>query len=201
MKLFLSSRRLYLWLGVIASLTALSVLLGSAEVRLGTNGDFALPWRVLLPVVTGGTCGYFAGTPAEQWELLAVRPIKRPWFSLMILMGVVAASASLVASLSLAGPYSPIVVGRNVMGFSGLSLLAAAFFGRALAWTLPVLWGTAALGAGVYSASVPLWAWPVAPSEKRPALVLAIALLIFGAAAMSNLGSNGVWVRGQVGDE
>jgi hypothetical protein len=76
------------------------------------------------------------------------------------------------------------VVLRDAAGFTGLAALAAALFGRRLAWTLPVV--TGCVSAGIPAVPEPfalhLLTWAGQSADSRTALTTAAVFAVTGAA-------------------
>ncbi|TDB81267.1 hypothetical protein [Micromonospora sp. KC721] len=76
------------------------------------------------------------------------------------------------------------VVLRGAAGFTGVAALAAALFGRKLAWTLPVV--TGCLSAGIPATPEPfalhLLTWAGQPPDSPAAATAAVVLAVTGAA-------------------
>ncbi|MEU8816232.1 hypothetical protein [Actinoplanes sp. NPDC048796] len=76
------------------------------------------------------------------------------------------------------------VVLRDAAGFTGLAALAAALFGRRLAWTLPVV--TGCVSGGIPAVPEPfalhLLTWAGQPADSPAAFTIAVTLAVAGAA-------------------
>ncbi|WP_156757045.1 hypothetical protein [Actinokineospora pegani] len=120
----------------------------------------------------------FGGVDPELDRTAAVRwpPLR------MVHAGVAAVLVGGVTVMVSTAPAG--VVLRAALGFVGLAALAAALFGRQLAWTLPVAW--ALPGVVMPPMSEPLvvavLTWPVQPQDSTPALLAAVVLGVGGLA-------------------
>ena len=77
---------------------------------------------------------------------------------------------------------------RNLVGFTGLTLLAARILGSGLSWAVPLGYAVLSLLAP-QSGQIPAWAWSVRGATDRGAAVIAMALLLAGLVLVARSGA------------
>ncbi|WP_424186284.1 hypothetical protein ACOBQX_00335 [Actinokineospora sp. G85] len=166
---------------------ALLAVVAVAMTSAGTPDPQRQVITACLAVATGlAVLGQgFGGVSPELDRTAAVR-----WPPLRTAHAGVA--AALVGGVAIVVSTAPAgVVLRAALGFAGLTALAAALFGRQLAWTLPVAW--ALPGVVVPPMSEPLvvavLTWPVQPQDSIPALLTAAVAGIGGLAVYAAKGT------------
>jgi hypothetical protein len=179
--LFLRARRTGTSAVALLLLGLIQKPLGNAAIRLGSDRDFAIPWVVMVPVVSGAIIGTFTATAMGSWEFAAARSVQRGRAAHLALLLLIAMITTSWGTADLTGQFSNTTALRNVAGFTGLALLAATVFGSRLAWTLPMLIGLTSLVSGVYEGRPAGWAWPIHGNGDPGADLTALLLLIAGA--------------------
>lgn len=101
----------------------------------------------------------------------------------MLLLGV-AVSLTLWATASVDGAYSTPAAVRNILGFTGIALLAATALVSTTAWLPTVAFAVTAVVAGAEAGVPHSWAWPIRPNDDELSWTVAVALLVVGAAAL-----------------
>ncbi|MEU4557495.1 hypothetical protein AB0F72_03855 [Actinoplanes sp. NPDC023936] len=123
--------------------------------------------------------GHGLGGPDSTLDATAaIRWAPRRALHLAAILVVAAAVVAIVTTAPVA------VVLRDAAGFTGLAALAAALFGRRLAWTLPVV--TGCVSAGIPAVPEPfalyLLTWAGQPPDSPVALTTALIFAVAGAA-------------------
>ena len=184
MHLFLRSRRVDLSLlclvgvGVVAYWLArtnffMPIVIDGKTIPL--NALFIIS---LAPAVVVSTSVF---SPFGEIEQVASRPLAS--FRFVHLVGLLAWSVVTLAFSAFVWrqEYAELIVLRNLMGFTGLSLLSVPLIGSRLSWVIPFIFGMLALRIGTIEANiVAWWAWPFHPARSMIAVVLVLALLVVG---------------------
>lgn len=187
--LMLRARRTWSALTAMGALAVAERLLINERILISRGFDISLPWAVILPMATAAIVGTAARSQAAQLESGTVRSLPALRLAHLALIGSAAAASTWWASSPLTGPYTEVAALRNLVGFTGLALIAAAAIGGDLAWTLPTAFGLTATVAGTHLGVARGWAWPVHDDSGMLAAVLAAGLLGAGLAAAAALGS------------
>jgi hypothetical protein len=171
---------------VIAAISGGSLLAGERVIELRYGSGAGIPYATLVPALSGGLVAGAAGTGVPEFERLAARSLV-PYRALALAVGVAwAVVAAVVAQPSLPGSPGDVAAARNVLGFTGLGLLASGVVGARLAWVVPVGVGIAVLSlAGEASPEVLVWpgvlVWPIARDGSATAAVVALTCFAAGA--------------------
>lgn len=177
----LRARHLPAALVVMAVVSVLVMLLARDHmIELHYGSGAGIPYATLLPALSGGLVAGAAGTGVPELERLAARPLV-PYRALALAVGTGwAVLWAVIAQPTLPGSPGDVAAARNVLGFTGLGLLASGVAGARLAWVAPMGVGIAVLSlAG--EASPAVLVWPIAPDGSVAAA--AVALASFGAGA------------------
>jgi hypothetical protein len=172
--------------GVPYSLPGLLALLGltaAAAERPLTRTLALLLGAALAAILLAG------GFHSPQPELETASPLRWPaWRAAHIATGLTVCAVPLAAVMAIpdqAGAL-PAAMVRNVLGFTGLALLAALAAGARLSWTLPL--GYALISwrlPHTTSPAVRIWHWPELPSHNLLAWAAALTLAAAGAALLT----------------
>jgi hypothetical protein len=99
---------------------------------------------------------------------------------------VTAATATFTVAAATLGLDTGLVL-RNLAGLTGIALLTAVLLGAHLAWTVPLGY-VVYCGGALDLNEVSRWSWPVQPASNQAATLIALALLVAGAAALAAAG-------------
>lgn len=169
---------------IIIMLGLLEWILGSASVKLSHDNSLSVPWAVIIPIAAATVVGTASRSAVTQLELGTTRSLHTLRAAHLALILAVTIAATALGSAGLAGDISAPAAIRNLLGFTGLALLAAALLGANLAWTAPVALGLAALTAGAAGGKPYAWAWPIHYNNDSAAALTAAFLFILGALAL-----------------
>lgn len=138
---FMATRRALAVLVTVAVLGLGVAIYGAVIIRPGVDSKMAIPLGLIVPIVPAFLISASAGSPASAQERGASR---RLWLYRLMATGVLvgAGMAMLCAGYAAGshGHYGVISVGRNFLGFTGLSLIGAAVVGTRLSWIVPLTW-------------------------------------------------------------
>jgi hypothetical protein len=177
----LRARHLPGTLVAIAVVSGAALLAGDRVIELRYGSGAGIPYATLIPAVSGGLVAGASGTGVPELERLAARSLV-PYRALALAVGVGwAVLWAVIAQPSLPGSPGDVAAARNVLGFTGLGLLASGVVGARLSWVLPVGVAIAVLSlAG--GASPGVLVWPIARDGN--AVAAAVALTCFAAGAV-----------------
>ncbi len=185
MRLWLKVRRAWICVPTVL-LTALAIDLSKYLYLSIPNlfgGDMLkLPMPLILGIAICIVLGWGLGSGNPSLESVASRPIQE--LDMAYTLAITLLNLTLCILLHLISNADIVLAaGRNVLGYIGLMLLGRSLLGSNAATILPtgfvILVGM--LGQNQYG-RIHRWAWPLAGSEYKLSWVLAIALLIIGAA-------------------
>lgn len=147
--------------------------------RLSTSSTVGSAFLyTLAPLAAATIIGASTYTPMGDLEATASRaflPIRLG--HLLVLLVLVALGFAILDTM-------PVLLTRNLAGFTGLTLLTARVVGSAFAWVVPLCYGTLALLVG-HDAR---WAWSMHVATNREATVIAAALLLLGLGVIAPTG-------------
>lgn len=176
------NRRYAMHFSVVAGSLVAVLLVGDTAFpvpNLFGGSSLRLPIMLLLPLASSSMVSYCLSR-SDRLELTGIRPTR--WLDCAVMVttavvGLLAGSLIQVAGLNDQG----FAVGRNMVGYIGLSLIGAAIVGAQASSLFPVTVAlvTSSLGAQV-NGQARNWAWPAANAESVLALVLAVATLVLG---------------------
>ncbi len=143
----------------------------------------AIPLNALfiIPFASTVVVGTSMFSPFGEIEQVVSRPLGG--FRFVHLIGLFAWSVATLAFSAVVWrqEYAELIVLRNMIGFTGLTLLNIPLLGSRFSWVIPFIFGLLAVRIGVLEAShVACWAWPYHPAQSWIAMVLALALLVTG---------------------
>lgn len=186
--LFLRARRTYTCLLVVLFVSAVQRPIGHAEIKLGANKMFALPWVVIVPALAGAIAGSFTGSAMHTWERGSPRPIRSLRAAVALAPLGAFAGITLWATAGLDGDYSTASCERNALLFFGLTWISACAFGTKGAGILPMLYALLCLVGGIFEGKAAAWAWAVQQADHPDALGASIALAVLGLACFLLVG-------------
>ncbi|MFF8386768.1 hypothetical protein [Streptomyces kanasensis] len=139
--------------------------------------DYSVPLAAVVPVVHAVVLATTLYSPMADLEETAAQPmrlLRTAHMAATLLYAALLAALPLVAGAS-AGMTGAAV--RNVVGYLGLAMLSARFFGSGLAWLLPLgMFGpTLLLGVG-WDNTPETWAWSIHGPASGSAAVIAAVL-------------------------
>jgi hypothetical protein len=184
-RLHLASRR---------TLTCLLILIGcAAALRLALHwlphtGTLSRQIPLTIEAAAAAAIGVTARSPFGEPERVTGR-----WLPFLRLIAVVALAGCALGALA-AGAASGHLAGgsldllRDLAGFIGLAMLAAAVLGGGLAWIGPVAYLAVALAAVAGRWGTP-WAWPARPPHDRGAAICAAVVFAVGVAVVTARGA------------
>jgi len=113
-----------------------------------------------------------------------------PWLRLALPVALAAAAVGALAAGSASAhlAYGSVGLLRDVAGFAGIALLAAAVLGGALSWIGPVAYLGVTLPALTGHWATP-WVWPARPPHDRGAAICAALVFVAGVAVITVRGA------------
>lgn len=165
--LYLRTRRTGYALAALA-VVALTGWLWQVLSRNSTGSSTFL--HTFAPLAAATIIGASLYTPMGELEATASRvllPLRLK--HLLLLLIFAALSFAILDSM-------PVLLIRNLAGFTGLTLVSARIVGSSFAWIVPLCYGTLALLVG-HDAR---WAWSMHVAPNGEAAVIAVALLLLG---------------------
>jgi hypothetical protein len=186
----LRARQVHAALVVIAAVSGAALVAGDNVVELRYGSGAGIPYATLVPALSGSLVAGAAQTGAPELERLAARSLV-PYRALALAVAVGwAVGWAVVAQPSLRGSPGDVAAARNVLGFTGLGLLASGVVAARLAWVVPVGVAIAVLSlAG--EASPDALVWPLARDGSAAAAVVALTSFAAGAALVVFRGTPG----------
>ncbi|MDQ3850214.1 MAG: hypothetical protein M3296_06335 [Actinomycetota bacterium] len=188
---YAKSRQILRAAGMLGLLGVMTAAWGEYELRLPNLR--ASSETVLYPIVliVPAACAIVIGSTTRGWlgdiEVTAARPM-RAW-RLAHALGLCLLAAAILAPAASAGShgYGSAVAVRNVLGYCGLVLLAAAVVGSELSWVPPLAFALPVPLLGVNAQhQIASWAWPLQPANVAMSWGWALAIAAIGV---------GVWVQ------
>jgi hypothetical protein len=182
---YLASRRVLTCLLVLA---ACAVALRTALHWLPRAGVFSRQIPLTIEAAAAAVIGVTTRSPLGEPERATGR-----WLPLLRLGASVALTAAAVGALA-AGSASAHVAGgavgmlRDVAGFTGIALLAAAVLGGALAWTGPIAYLAVTMRALTGHWATP-WTWQARPPDDGGAAICAALVFAAGVAVVTVRGA------------
>lgn len=170
LRLHAASRRLP---NAVALLAVTAIALRAIDPWLPGSGEFARLLPILLTVAAGAVIAARTTSPFGEVERTACG---LPWYRFVLLGFLVTVAA---VGLVLARPAEAGVLVRNLLGLTGLALLAACLLGGALAWTAPLAY-TVLCGGAIDLRDESVWTWPTLPVGDSNAIVPALFLFAAG---------------------
>ena len=183
-RLYLASRQVLACLLVLA---ACAVALRTALHWLPRTGTFSRQIPLIIEAGAAAAIGVTTRSPfGEPERATGVRlPVLRLGVSLA-LAGAALGALAAAASAHLAGGTVGLL--RDLGGLTGVTLLAAAALGGALAWVGPIGYLAVTLPAVAGHWTSP-WAWPARPPHDRGAAICAALVFAAGLAAVTLRGA------------
>lgn len=165
-----------------------ALALRGAETRTGaTSGIFAVLIVLLLTAAAAALIGAATHNPIGELERTAAAPL--PALRLAHLTPLIALACLLYGLVALTGSVAGggAVLERNLIGLTGLALLAAAVVGAQLSWIAPLSYVIICAGA-LDRQEYSIWEWLTLP-PRADATLTASALLAAGLAAATLRGT------------
>lgn len=184
-RLFLASRRV---LTCLLILVACAVVLRVALQWLPRTGTLSRQIPLTVEAAAAAAIGVTTRSPFGDTERAAGR-----WLPLLRLAAVVVTTGAALGLLAMAAASRHQAGGildllRDLGGFTGIALLAAAVAGGGLAWTGPLAYLVVAISAIEDSWTTP-WMWPARPPHDHGAAICAAGVFIAGVAVHTLRGS------------
>ena len=183
MRLWISSRRWYRAIWVVACLLILILLAGGIQIPVPsvlTRARVSVPILTFTPLVIPVIIGSIMASGDQIQESWSIRPIAA--FDCLFLTatcGTVLFAGGVMTLVS-EDPYVG-AIGRTATGTTGLMLLVRPWVGPRLASTVPVGFVIACFAFGLSANRTPrVWAWPLAYADDLSAWVIAIVLWMAG---------------------
>jgi hypothetical protein len=189
--LFLRSR---LVTSSLMALAAIAAATGAAFARV-TSADLTLLVWCLGPLAAAAVVGVAVRSPFGETERIAsaaLSLLRAGHVAGLVLGGTIglALAGMLERSADVSTADTAAILTRNLVGLTGLALLAAVLIGAGLSWLAPLGYAggsVVAVLAGV--AEDAWWQWSTQEPDDGAAAVVAAALLVAGLAAVSRLGA------------
>lgn len=180
---FLRARSVGTSLAVIAAVSAVSLLAGENLIDLRVGSGAGVPYATLAPAMSGSLIAASARSGLFRQEQLASRNLWGPRAALLLGMVLWAAAWAAIAQPTL--PHSPgdVAAVRNVVGFTGLGLIASRIVGGRLAWIAPISMAIAALTLASSSGQSrgAALVWPLTADGNVTAALVALTIFAVGA--------------------
>ena len=184
-RLHAASRRV---LTCLLVLVACGVALRIALHWLPRTGPLSRQIPLIIEAGAAAAIGVTTRSPFGEPERTTGRWL--PWLRLGLPVALAAATvgALVAGSASAHLAYGFVGLLRDVAGFTGIALLAAAALGGALAWIGPVAYLGVTLPALAGQWTTP-WAWPARPPHDRGAAICAALVFAAGVAVITVRGA------------
>jgi hypothetical protein len=113
-----------------------------------------------------------------------------PWLRLVLPVALAGAAVGALAAGSASAhlAYGSVGLLRDVAGFTGIALLAAAVLGGALSWIGPIAYLAVTMTAVTGHWTTP-WVWPARPPHDRGAAICAVLVFAAGVAVITVRGA------------
>jgi hypothetical protein len=175
--LFLRSRRVF---PALAGVLLCAVGGGLVGRRWTGHADVALLTSVLVPLAAATLIGATVASPFGELEQSLSKPLAPVRLGQLLGLLVLTTIAILGAAATWHDPALGRQCVRNLLGLTGMGLLAAQLAGGRWAWTAPVgFCGLALVLRGALGELAPRWAWVVQPASRTSSL-LALGFLFGG---------------------
>ncbi|MCX4665912.1 hypothetical protein OG453_04360 [Streptomyces sp. NBC_01381] len=146
--------------------------------------DFSVPVAEVVPLAHAVILATTLFSPMADLEQTSAQPMTRHRGLYLVVLLALAVGLSALPLLTGATAEVFGSAARNVVGYLGLGMISARFFGSGLAWLLPLGMFGPTLLLGVDSDNTPEpWAWSLHASSSTSAAVVAVALWVIGVAA------------------
>lgn len=168
------------------------VVAGAASVwddLFSADEGLLLAAATLCPLAAATLIGVTTHSPFGELGRTASRPLGSFRFGQVAGLSLLAVTFLMLAAWHWPGAGEDWILARNLAGFVGITLLAAAVAGARLAWAVPVAVGLGSFFVTINSGGSTRWAWAIQPSGDRLSLVIALALLVLGLAVVTRYGA------------
>ena len=184
LRLYLRSRHVIIAVVVVAVINLAGWIIGRAEFRPNEDSVWGVPWLLFLPVASAVAVALSLRSPSDTLDRVAARPLAA-WRGVHLLVVVIPSIVGTVLLSSLlSGPYGAVAGLRNVVGFTGLTLLSAVVIEGRLCWLAPLGWGIVAMTLGDPRSGMVPFDWPVRYDDDFGAFVVALVFAVAGMAAV-----------------
>ncbi len=140
--LFLKSRRTLPYLAVAAVVFVTAFLAREWIVRPHEFGTLTFPLAMVAPAFYGLAIGALSGSPTPELDRGATRNLVRARGAQLAFFLVVAGIFVGALATSPINGQSILSAERNLLGFTGITLVCAAIVGPKLSWFIPLAWIT-----------------------------------------------------------
>lgn len=190
--LFVRTRSL---LQTVLAIAAVASLLLMLEGRVAKDAIDPLLVVQIVPALLASAVGVGMWTPIGELERTAARSMPRYRGTFALLLVALAIGAAVVAVQGWTGTDVERVVMRNVIGLSGLALLATRFIDARLSWIAPLAWMCVAIIAGWIArpeTGIAAWVWSARDAGAMSSWLIAGGLLIAGVTVVAVRGPRDV---------
>jgi hypothetical protein len=154
----------------------------------GLSGLFAQVVLMLITVAAAAIIATATYTPFGEHEHTAASPLPALRLTHLLTLSATATAAFTVAATTATFFIGTTAILRNLAGFTGIALIAAALLGARHAWIAPLGY-TLLCGGAIDSQSVSGWTWPALPAGDHTADLIAVVLLVAGITAVALAGA------------
>jgi hypothetical protein len=149
------------------------------------TGMFAQLVVLLITVAAAAVTAASTRNPFGEAERTASSPLPTLRLAHLLTLATTATATFTLAAATL-GLDTGLVL-RNLAGLTGIALLTAVLLGAHLAWTVPLGY-VVYCGGALDLNQVSRWTWPVLPASDHGTILIALALLAAGVAALAAAG-------------
>jgi hypothetical protein len=178
--LLLRARRLIPVAAFITAVEVLVLIFGDLQFNVGQHNVQSVPVAVLAPVLMSCALALLTFTPQFGTDSSAARDLRPILLGVLILSLVIAEIGLVLTTGNLTGDLTTWSACRNLAGFYGLALIAAAVLGEAWFWAIPVLAAVIPLTGLTGGGLIRIVTWPLASDRSGLATRSAAALLVVG---------------------
>ena len=182
--LFIRSRQTERAVGALLVVGVVAWLWGRL---FGFDEDMLTVGLVMFPLLAAAALGAVTMSPFGELERAASRPLRGKYLMQSGMLLVIAMAGFLAATWNWQVDGAAERALRNLLGFAGLSLLAATLCGGRLAWSIPFAYGLGSV-ALVEDSRHQGWALPFRPGGDELALAAAVTVLATGLTLIARCG-------------
>lgn len=183
------ARSLHVAVLALAATALLTRFVGSRVFHLNRDeSGTTVPWVVLAPLLSASVCGVLSRSSLSWMEAGASRPTPALRGLHVLVLVLVASLATLATTTAAVGStLTRVSAERNLLGLTGLALLAGTVAGASMSWLLPFALAVATVAVG--GTALYPWGWLSRPDGDTAAFATAISLLILGATSLTLKGA------------